>query len=101
MTPNRTPKVHELKTDPEPFDAVWEGEKTFELRKNDRDFQVNDELFLRETVSTGKEMAEGAPLLFTGRSIIAEVSHILVGYGLQDGWCILSLGRSLECTDES
>ena len=41
-------KTHELKTLPEYFEQVWNGNKRFELRKNDRDFQENDILILKE-----------------------------------------------------
>jgi hypothetical protein len=81
-----------LKTDPEVFQAVFEGTKNFEIRKNDRDFQVGDTLLLRETKFSGEEMAVGVPLIYTGRSIVCDVKYILQGlYGLQDGWCIMSI----------
>lgn len=85
--------THELKTDAEVFQAVHEGKKTYEIRKNDRNFQVGDELWLKETVHTGTEMAAGAPLEYTGRMIAKRVTHVLHGpiYGLVDGWCILSI----------
>ena len=35
-------KIHELKTLPEYFDAVFMGKKNFEIRKNDRDYKVGD-----------------------------------------------------------
>jgi hypothetical protein len=30
------------------FDEVWEGRKTFEVRKDDRDYQAGDTVVLRE-----------------------------------------------------
>ena len=41
-------KLHNLKTWPEYFQAIVDGSKTFEIRKNDRDFKVNDLLCLKE-----------------------------------------------------
>ena len=41
-------KKHYLKTWPEYFQAVKSGKKTFEIRKNDRDYQTSDELVLQE-----------------------------------------------------
>ncbi|KEO80852.1 DUF3850 domain-containing protein [Tumebacillus flagellatus] len=40
--------IHQLKLQQPHFDAVASGEKTFELRKDDRGFQVGDTLVLRE-----------------------------------------------------
>lgn len=40
--------VHELKTFPEYFLPMNLGNKTFEVRKNDRDFKIGDILQLRE-----------------------------------------------------
>lgn len=39
---------HELKCNTEYFNRILWGQKTFEIRKNDRDFQVGDILILRE-----------------------------------------------------
>jgi ASC-1-like (ASCH) protein len=40
-------KTHELKLDIKYFDDVKSGKKNFEIRKNDRDFQVGDVLQLK------------------------------------------------------
>ncbi len=80
--------VHELKIFPAYFDAVVLGEKTFELRKNDRNFHIFDKLVLKEW--NGE--------IYTGRKITRYVSYIFHGdgrYGLEEGYCILGLKRSL------
>lgn len=85
--------THTLNTDHEVFDATTKGLKTYEIRKDDRGYKVGDELWLKETVATGAEMADGAPLEYTGRVMAVEVTHILRGpiYGLVDGWVIMSI----------
>lgn len=59
--------IHELKTLPEYFEAVRKGDKTFELRENDRDFKVGDYLALNEW--DGEK--------YTGRTTLVEVIYIL------------------------
>lgn len=83
---------HELKTDPEVFQAIYDGRKKFEIRNNDRCFMEDDDLILRETVYTGEEMRQGMPLLYTGRGYEFHVNYVLRGpiYGLQEGWVIMS-----------
>jgi hypothetical protein len=49
-------KKHELKTDPYVFEEVFKDNKTFEIRYNDRNFEVNDILILKETKYTGDEV---------------------------------------------
>lgn len=85
--------IQELKTDPEPFEASFTGCKPWEIRFNDRDYQIGDRLHLRETLFSGARMADGAPLVFTGRFISGEVTYVHTGpsYGLAPGWCILSM----------
>lgn len=40
--------LHELKILPEYYHAVVKGIKTFEIRNNDRNYQVGDRLILKE-----------------------------------------------------
>jgi hypothetical protein len=87
---------HELKTDPEVFDAVASGAKTHEIRRDDRDFAVGDGLVLRRTEYTGQGMKnERAPLIYSDVPPLRfVVTHVLRGYGLEPGWVILSLAAS-------
>ena len=88
--------THELKTDPEVFQAIYDGLKTYEIRKHDRDYKVGDRLHLRETFYTGQQMKSGKPLRYTGRQHFAQITHILRGpvYGLANGWSILSITQA-------
>ena len=80
-------KVHDLKILKEYFDAKLAGIEPFEIRNNDRDFQVGDYLRLREIVPTPGT----SPVIheYTGRVLITEVVYILRGVGLQDGYVAL------------
>jgi Domain of unknown function (DUF3850) len=61
---------HELKTHPQYFQAVLDGKKTFEVRLNDRNYQVGDELLLKEYDPITKE--------YTGKvSKLYEITYIL------------------------
>lgn len=86
-------KHHELKTDPEPFNASCWGFKSYEIRLNDRDFRLGDHLTLHETVSTGEEMKNGAPLEYTGRCLGRAITEVRTNYGIKDGWCILAVRK--------
>ena len=50
---------HELKTDSNVFDESFKGNKTFEIRYDDRGFSVGDKILLRETQFSGIEMKNG------------------------------------------
>lgn len=41
-------KIHDKKLIQPYFDDVWNGNKTFEIRKNDCDYQIGDFLILHE-----------------------------------------------------
>ena len=78
--------IHELKILPEYFEEVCLGNKTFEIRKNDRNFHAGDWLLLKEwNPETG----------YTGYEILRYVSYILYDWqaGLKDGYCIMALKR--------
>jgi hypothetical protein len=61
--------THELKTWPDYFCALLDGSKTFEYRRNDREFKVGDVLRLREWEPTFQQ--------YTGREMNRKVTYIL------------------------
>jgi hypothetical protein len=80
----RIPVKHRLKTWPEYLKAVLSGKKTFEIRKNDRDFRVNDLLLLQEyNPKTVKN---------TGRELLVEVTYI-TDFGQPDNQVVMSIVR--------
>ena len=73
--------VKELKIRQEYLERVLLGEKTFEIRKNDRNYQEGDILVLREY--------EGA---YTGRVAVVAVQYVLNEFeGLVPGFAALSI----------
>lgn len=80
-------KAHDLKTHPAPFRAVWDGIKLFEVRVNDRGFEVGDLLYLHEwRPETHKRGA-----YYTDRRVLARVTYMLHGgqYGLPKELCVM------------
>ncbi len=79
-------KIHEIKIYPSYYAAVASGDKTFELRKDDRGYKVGDILKLNEW--DGEK--------YTGHSMMRRITYIYKGndkYGLSDGYCILSIKK--------
>lgn len=77
-------KIHELKTLPEYFDAVFMGKKNFEIRQNDRDYKVGDYVELQEY-----DLNKG----FTGRKLSRQITYIFKGgkYGLDADFVCLAI----------
>jgi hypothetical protein len=78
-------QIHTLKIQPKYFTEVLHGKKNFELRKDDRDYQVGDLITLQEYENgtyTGKEI-KNIPINY----ILRDCPE----YGLKEGYCILGL----------
>ncbi len=90
-------KVHNLKIKPQYFKDVVSGDKTFEVRKNDRDFEVGDIITLREFEND----------MHTGNFINVEIVYILndeeyckPGYVVLGFRLRLELGGTLAMTSQ-
>lgn len=73
-------ELHKLKIQREYFKAVMSGDKTFEIRKNDRDFPVGDIVLLEEFIE-----ASG----YTNRQAAVIIKYI-TDYEQKDDYIVFS-----------
>lgn len=79
-------KTHYIKCWPEYYTAIATTAKKFDLRKDDRNYQVNDTVVLQEYDPNTER--------YTANELKMRITYILRGakqFGLMDGYCILSL----------
>ncbi|NCD42803.1 MAG: DUF3850 domain-containing protein [Bacteroidia bacterium] len=81
---------HELKVKPEYYHSLFTGEKTCEVRYNDRDFQVGDVLILHCIEPTNRFLID-MPLFRT-------ITYVLKGgqYGIHSEYVVLSIHETEE-----
>ena len=89
-------RKHEIKCWPEFFQAIWDGHKTFEVRKDDRGYATGDRLLIRELdpeVKAASSAYHSDGDCLTGRSIDAEITYKLPGgkFGIDPDWCVLGI----------
>lgn len=81
--------THEMKTDPEPFEAMWRGDKTAEFRRDDRTprYEVGDHVRSREF--------DRETQAYSGREMVFLVSDVRRAgpYGIPEGYAMLSASQ--------
>mgnify|MGYP000122885120 FL=1 len=77
--------THALKTWPEFYEQVEKGLKSFELRKNDRNYKLGDDLILQEYNPEKKE--------YTGKEWKGTISYVFdnEAFGLKKGFILLGI----------
>jgi ASC-1-like (ASCH) protein len=77
--------VHELKCEEEFFNEIFLGHKTFEVRKNDRDFYIGDTLILNEYNPKLDQ--------YSGRKLARNVTYVLHGgkFGIKKNFVVMSI----------
>ncbi|MDF9449939.1 DUF3850 domain-containing protein [Bacillus toyonensis] len=73
--------LHNLKINKKFFTPVLERIKTFEIRKNDRDFQIGDNVILNEWDDKNQQ--------YTGRNVKVEILYI-TDYEQKDNYVVFS-----------
>lgn len=83
-------QVHNLKTWPESFLQIWNGDKRCDFRKNDRDYRRGDELVLAEWDNTIER--------HTGRSMKVKITCIEFGpkFGVPEDHCVMSFSEPYD-----
>ncbi len=87
------PKVHHVKSWPQYFASIKEGQRTHDLRRNDREFQVGDLMILAEFDPQAQK--------YTGETCEVEITSMtstsqpcaVSSEALDPAFCILSIRR--------
>lgn len=79
---------HVLKTWPQYYEDVESGNKTFEVRKHDRDFKVGDTLLLQEFDPSKKASQQ-----YSGKELEFTITYVLLGgnFGIQEGYVVMGI----------
>lgn len=86
--------THELKVLSYLFPDLESGVKTFEVRRNDRDYQVGDTLILKEWGFGGYGMTDhDLTQTFTGKQVERTVTYILPGgkFGIDEEYVVMAI----------
>lgn len=87
--------IHALKILPSYFEDVMSGKKTFEIRKNDRDYKVGDLLALNEYTETEEYIG------YSGRSCLVKVDYILDNADFcKDGYITMTIKPCSICIND-
>lgn len=91
-------KTHNLKLSIEFCDAVLSGEKTFEVRKNDRGFQTGDLIRFIPTDGTSYHSLNGTVIEHAKHEISGhtyKITYILNGWGIKNGYVVLGIREEI------
>jgi len=90
--------THQLKTWPQYWDAVASGDKTFEVRRDDRGFQKGDvvELLRCRHAMMGTYEVALDPVTHKPSNVLRKrITYVLTGgqFGIEPGFVVLGLGE--------
>lgn len=86
-------QIHTIKCQQPYFNEVWLGHKKFELRRNDRNYQLGDLVYLQEWNEEKKE--------YNRYMIKCRITSLLENYaGLENNFCIFGFDIEERITEE-
>jgi len=83
-------KIHNLKILEEFADAVYDGEKNFEIRENDRGYQKGDLVEFKVIDKQGKEVDHCL------NELQYKITYVLNGWGLKNNYVVFGIKEVLE-----
>lgn len=86
--PKRKAMNHFVKCWPDHFEKIFDGTKPFELRKNDRDYRVGDQVIIQEWIPETET--------YTSRVVVWQIAYLIEDPNwLQPGYCCFgpSIGK--------
>ena len=87
--------IHELKIFKSFADAIISGDKTFEVRHNDRGFQKGDKV--RFKVEDLQEKREDHPI----SEKLYEITYVLNSWGINEGFVVFSIKEAADDNQEN
>lgn len=87
-------ETHKLKLREEFADDVCMGNKTFEVRINDRDFQKGDTVQFICVTESGIQVEHAI------NSKVYEITYMLSGWGIKEGYVVFGIREVKEKKDE-
>ena len=85
-------RVHNLKILSDYADAIVAGDKTFEIRENDRGFQKGDFIKFRVTDKTGISNNYLHPI----NNKLYEITFVLSEWGVKNGFVALAIKEKVD-----
>ena len=79
--------LHKIKIKESFADAVYRGDKTFEVRNNDRGYQKGDTV--KFTVLYDSDGCEMISHPLKGKQY--EITYVLNGWGIEPGYCVFGI----------
>lgn len=89
--------VHEVKAWPQQFKQIKDNERTFDPRKNDRNFQTGDVMIVNEFEPDSGSDFDHPTGRFTGDKTRRRINRVFENLpGLRPGYVVLALDNFIE-----